>query len=214
MELGWLLGDGTACPCGGPNLVLLQPALTPCSLLLLGSRVLQLPRLQLSSSGTYTCVALNVAGRAEKRFILTVHGKRRGLGQELWPRACTDDLMANTSLRVPAHTPHPRSSSSEPPGIQDPEQEVLDADMGTPLVLTCQITGVPVPAITWLKDGNPLGMSVGGCCAGLPCRALVLPHLKQSCLSFPISHPAARDPQGLTGEKAEHEGAGIFPACF
>ncbi|XP_049688139.1 hemicentin-2 [Accipiter gentilis] len=85
-----------------------------------GSRVLQLPRLQLSSSGTYTCVALNVAGRAEKRFILTVH---------------------------------------EPPGIQDPEREVLDADMGTPLVLTCQITGVPVPAITWLKDGNPLESS-------------------------------------------------------
>ncbi|XP_069626703.1 hemicentin-2 [Haliaeetus albicilla] len=85
-----------------------------------GSRVLQLPHLQLSSSGTYTCVALNVAGRDEKRFILTVH---------------------------------------EPPGIQDPEQEVLDADMGSPLVLTCQITGVPMPAITWLKDGNPLESS-------------------------------------------------------
>ncbi|KAM9594340.1 hemicentin-2 isoform 4-T4 [Morphnus guianensis] len=85
-----------------------------------GSRVLQLPRLQLSSSGTYTCVALNVAGRDEKRFILTVH---------------------------------------EPPGIQDPEQEVLDADVGSPLVLTCQVTGVPAPAVTWLKDGNPLDSS-------------------------------------------------------
>ncbi|XP_009950773.1 PREDICTED: LOW QUALITY PROTEIN: hemicentin-2, partial [Leptosomus discolor] len=85
-----------------------------------GSRVLQLPRLQLSSSGTYTCVALNVAGRDEKRFILTIH---------------------------------------EPPGIQDPQQETLDADVGTPLVLTCQVTGVPMPAVTWLKDGSPLESS-------------------------------------------------------
>ncbi|XP_059684707.1 hemicentin-2 [Gavia stellata] len=85
-----------------------------------GSRVLQLPHLQFSSSGTYTCVALNAAGRDEKRFILTVHG---------------------------------------PPGIEDPQQETLDADMGSPLVLTCQVTGVPTPAVTWLKDGNPLESS-------------------------------------------------------
>ncbi|KAM6237533.1 hemicentin-2 [Spheniscus humboldti] len=85
-----------------------------------GSRVLQLPRLQLSSSGTYTCVALNVAGRDEKHFILTVHG--------------------------------PRS-------IEDRQQEMLDADMGSPLVLTCQVTGVPAPTVTWLKDGSPLESS-------------------------------------------------------
>ncbi|KAM6047554.1 LOW QUALITY PROTEIN: hemicentin-2 [Theristicus caerulescens] len=85
-----------------------------------GSRVLQLPRLQLSSSGTYTCVALNAAGQDKKRFILTVHG---------------------------------------PPGIEHAQQETLDADMGTPLVLTCQVTGVPVPAVTWLKDGIPLESS-------------------------------------------------------
>ncbi|KAM6193100.1 hemicentin-2 [Sarcoramphus papa] len=88
-----------------------------------GSRVLQLPRLQLSSSGTYTCVAVNVAGRDEKRFILTVH---------------------------------------EPPGIEDPQQETLDADMGSPLVLTCRVTGVPAPAVTWLKDGSPLESSPEG----------------------------------------------------
>ncbi|KAM6372038.1 LOW QUALITY PROTEIN: hemicentin-2 [Pluvialis apricaria] len=86
------------------------------------SRVLQIPRLQLSSSGTYMCVALNAAGREEKRFILTVHG---------------------------------------PPGMEDAQQETLDADMGSPLVLTCQDTGVPVPAVTWLKDGSPLESSPG-----------------------------------------------------
>ncbi|KAM9271186.1 hemicentin-2 [Morus bassanus] len=85
-----------------------------------GSRVLQLPHLQLSSSGTYTCVALNAAGQDEKHFILTVRG---------------------------------------PPGTEDPRQETLDADMGSPLVLTCQVTGVPAPTVTWLKDGSPLESS-------------------------------------------------------
>ncbi|XP_042642365.1 hemicentin-2 [Tyto alba] len=85
-----------------------------------GSRVLQLPRLQLSSSGTYTCVVLSEAGQDEKHFILTVH---------------------------------------EPLSIPDQQQEMLDADMGTLLVLTCQVTGVPAPAVTWLKDGTPLESS-------------------------------------------------------
>ncbi|KAJ7414143.1 hemicentin-2 [Willisornis vidua] len=84
------------------------------------SRVLQLHNLQLSSSGTYTCVALNMAGQDEKRFILNVH---------------------------------------EPTGIQDLQQETLEADMGTLLVLTCQVTGVAVPTVTWLKDGIPLESS-------------------------------------------------------
>ncbi|XP_071310090.1 hemicentin-2 isoform X1 [Agelaius tricolor] len=85
-----------------------------------GSRVLQLPDLQLSSSGTYTCMALNVASQDQKSFILTIH---------------------------------------EPPGTQDPQQETLEADMGTPLVLSCPVTGVAVPSVTWLKDGHLLEMS-------------------------------------------------------
>lgn len=86
--------------------------------------------------------------------------------------------------------------------------------MGSPLVLTCQVTGVPAPTVTWLKDGSPLGMCRGGCSARLLSRASPLPCLKQSCLSFPISNTAVRELQGPTGEEAGHEGAGIFPACF
>ncbi|XP_010139814.1 PREDICTED: hemicentin-2-like, partial [Buceros rhinoceros silvestris] len=85
-----------------------------------GSRVLQLHRLQLSSSGTYMCVALNVAGQGEKSFILSVR---------------------------------------EPPGLQDLQQEMLDADVGSPLVLTCSVTGVPMSDVTWLRDGSPLESS-------------------------------------------------------
>jgi len=107
--------------------------------------------------------------------------------------------MANPGLCVPAHTPHPRSSSPGPPGAQDPHQEMLEADMGSPLVLTCQVPGVPMPAVTWLKDGSPLGMCTRGHHARLPSRAFLLPRVKQSCLSFPISNPAVREwqePQG------------------
>nr|XP_047909504.1 hemicentin-2 [Anser cygnoides] len=45
----------------------------------------------------------------------------------------------------------------EPPGAEDLQQETLDADMGSPLVLTCAVTGVP--AVTWLKDGRQLASS-------------------------------------------------------
>ncbi|TRZ13268.1 hypothetical protein HGM15179_013842 [Zosterops borbonicus] len=89
----------------------------------LGSRVLQLPHLQLSSSGTYTCMVLNTASQDEKSFILTVH------------------------------------EPSGIQGIQDPQQETLEADMGTPLVLTCQVPGVAMPTVIWLKDGHSLEMS-------------------------------------------------------
>lgn len=75
MDLGWVLGDQSTCRRGGPDLVLLQAVPIPCSPLLPGSRVLHLPHLQLSSSGTYTCMALNVASQDEKSFILTVHGE-------------------------------------------------------------------------------------------------------------------------------------------
>ncbi|XP_040387830.1 hemicentin-2 isoform X3 [Cygnus olor] len=45
----------------------------------------------------------------------------------------------------------------EPQGAEDLQQETLSADMGSPLVLTCAVTGVP--AVTWLKDGRPLASS-------------------------------------------------------
>ena len=41
---------------------------------------------------------------------------------------------------------------------------MLDADVGSPLVLTCQVGGVPAPVVTWLKDGSLLGMGTGGRC--------------------------------------------------
>ncbi|XP_068513036.1 hemicentin-2 isoform X2 [Anas acuta] len=45
----------------------------------------------------------------------------------------------------------------EPPGAEDPQEETLSADMGSPLVLSCAATAVP--AVTWLKDGRTLASS-------------------------------------------------------
>ncbi|XP_051663785.1 hemicentin-2 [Manacus candei] len=155
------------------------------------SRVLQIHPLKLSSSGTYTCVALNVAGQDEKRFILNVH---------------------------------------EPPGIQDLQQETLEADVGTPLILTCQVTGVAVPTVTWLKDGSPLesspeqGLVSGG--AQLQLSPLQPFHQgRYTCLAQGAGAETRKDfvvlvrvaPQiisaGLPSEHSVLEGSGVRLEC-
>lgn len=45
-----------------------------------------------------------------------------------------------------------------PPSIENPQQETIDGAAGNLLILTCNAVGMPPPAITWLKDGSPLGM--------------------------------------------------------
>lgn len=121
------------------------------------------------------------------------------------PRAHTEELMPNPGPCVPAHAPHPCSASPGPPGIQDSQRETLDADMGTPLVLTCQVTGVPMPTVTWLKDGSPLGMCSGEAVTGC--------HPEHHCCPASVS-ASVRELQGPTGQEAEHEGAGPFPVWF
>ncbi len=45
--------------------------------ILSGGSKLQIARSQLSDSGTYTCVASNVEGKARKNYHLTVQGTRK-----------------------------------------------------------------------------------------------------------------------------------------
>ncbi|XP_068771088.1 hemicentin-2 [Struthio camelus] len=180
-----------------------------------GSHILQIPRAQLSSTGIYMCVALNAAGRDEKLFILTVHappaepqapaGQRPAVmvragdtavlhcdleeqpgsavtwyrdGQELaagdngrillkgWWLEIENTQASDEGLygcRVAGAVGEAAQTLmltvQVPPSIEDPQQETLAAAMGSPLVLTCEVTGVPVPAVTWLKDGRPLESS-------------------------------------------------------
>uniref|UniRef100_A0A3B5AUN6 Cell adhesion molecule-related/down-regulated by oncogenes n=1 Tax=Stegastes partitus TaxID=144197 RepID=A0A3B5AUN6_9TELE len=43
-----------------------------------------------------------------------------------------------------------------PPVLDGPLQEFLNYTLGSHVALLCEATGVPVPSITWLKDGTPI----------------------------------------------------------
>ncbi|KAL2092656.1 hypothetical protein ACEWY4_012454 [Coilia grayii] len=44
-----------------------------------------------------------------------------------------------------------------PPVVEGPPEESVTQTLGTHATLLCEATGVPVPSITWLKDGSPIG---------------------------------------------------------
>ncbi|XP_061289826.1 hemicentin-2 isoform X2 [Bos javanicus] len=47
-----------------------------------------------------------------------------------------------------------------PPTFENPETEMVSRVAGSPLVLSCDVTGVPAPAVTWLKDRMPVESSM------------------------------------------------------
>ncbi|XP_035878268.1 hemicentin-2 [Phyllostomus discolor] len=47
-----------------------------------------------------------------------------------------------------------------PPAFENPETETVSQVAGSPLVLTCDVMGVPAPTVTWLKDRMPVESSV------------------------------------------------------
>ncbi|XP_054466068.1 hemicentin-1 [Anoplopoma fimbria] len=47
-----------------------------------------------------------------------------------------------------------------PPVVEGPLQESLNYTLGSHVALLCEASGVPVPSITWLKDGTPIESSL------------------------------------------------------
>ncbi|KAG7241454.1 hypothetical protein INR49_025655 [Caranx melampygus] len=47
-----------------------------------------------------------------------------------------------------------------PPDLAGPPRESLNHTLGSRVSLLCEATGVPVPSITWLKDGTPIESSL------------------------------------------------------
>uniref|UniRef100_H2MDX8 Hemicentin 2 n=1 Tax=Oryzias latipes TaxID=8090 RepID=H2MDX8_ORYLA len=43
-----------------------------------------------------------------------------------------------------------------PPVLDGPLRESINSTLGSHVALLCEATGVPVPSITWLKDGSPI----------------------------------------------------------
>ncbi|XP_030626728.1 hemicentin-1 [Chanos chanos] len=85
-------------------------------------RLLRIADAQVSDTGRYTCVAVNVAGQADHRHDVTVHVPPSISGQTQLPE--------NVSVVVK-----------------------------NPVALTCEASGIPLPSITWLKDGRPISTS-------------------------------------------------------
>ncbi|KAM5299409.1 LOW QUALITY PROTEIN: hemicentin-2 [Ctenodactylus gundi] len=47
-----------------------------------------------------------------------------------------------------------------PPTFENPKTETVSQVAGSPLVLACDVSGVPAPTVTWLKDRMPVESSV------------------------------------------------------
>ncbi|XP_069890339.1 hemicentin-1 [Dipodomys merriami] len=88
-------------------------------------RSLQLKNTYVSDTGRYVCIAVNVAGMADRKYDLSVHAPPTIIGDH-----------------------------GVPENISVVEKNSVS--------LTCEASGIPLPSITWLKDGWPvsLGSSV------------------------------------------------------
>ncbi|XP_065504896.1 hemicentin-2 isoform X1 [Caloenas nicobarica] len=111
---------------------------SPRHQLLEGGTVLQVATVEVGDTDSYTCVAENVAGSAEKHFTLSVEDKASTATLAQASKAF--QLLVTESPRIEAAS-HPTEMS---------------ITVGTPLKLTCVVTGVPVPTVTWEKDGRLL----------------------------------------------------------
>uniref|UniRef100_A0A8C1I856 Hemicentin 1 n=1 Tax=Cyprinus carpio TaxID=7962 RepID=A0A8C1I856_CYPCA len=78
-----------------------------------------------ADTGRYTCIAVNVAGQADRKYDLNVHVPPTIIGQ----------------TQVP---------------------ENLSVVVKNPVVLSCEASGMPLPSITWLKDGQPISVMSNG----------------------------------------------------
>uniref|UniRef100_A0A2K5KA06 Hemicentin-2 n=1 Tax=Colobus angolensis palliatus TaxID=336983 RepID=A0A2K5KA06_COLAP len=184
--------------------------------LLPGTHTLQLGRARLSDSGTYTCEALNAAGRDQKLVQLSVlvppafrqapsgpHGAvlvrvgdRAVLscetdalpeptvtwykdGQPLVLAQRTQALQGGQRLEIQEAQVSDKGLYSckvsnvageavrtftltvqVPPTFENPKTETVSQVAGSPLVLTCDVSGIPAPTVTWLKDRMPVESSV------------------------------------------------------
>uniref|UniRef100_A0A493TWE9 Hemicentin-1 n=1 Tax=Anas platyrhynchos platyrhynchos TaxID=8840 RepID=A0A493TWE9_ANAPP len=85
-------------------------------------RFLQLRNAQVSDTGRYVCVAVNVAGLSDRKYDLNVHV----------PPSIAGDLQV-------------------PENISTVEKN--------PISLVCEASGIPLPSITWLKNGWPVTLN-------------------------------------------------------
>uniref|UniRef100_A0A674IMN9 Hemicentin-1 n=1 Tax=Terrapene triunguis TaxID=2587831 RepID=A0A674IMN9_9SAUR len=84
--------------------------------------LLQLKNAQVSDTGRYVCVAVNVAGLTDRKYDVNIHV----------PPSVVGDLEV-------------------PENISTVEKN--------PVSLICEASGIPLPSITWLKNGRPIPLN-------------------------------------------------------
>lgn len=99
----------------------------------------------MADGGTYTCKVSNVAGQVDRTFRLTVHGESTSAVFSI--EHCVQNGVVLFYKYI----------STVPPDLAGPLRESLNYTLGSHVSLLCEATGVPVPSITWLKDGTPIG---------------------------------------------------------
>lgn len=118
-------------------------------------RLLQIRNVKVSDTGRYTCTAVNVAGQADSRHDISVHG-----------RFCVFIFIVFCKTSILHHVfKYYLCPSlllwSVPPIItgQVEVPENVSVVVKNPIALSCEASGIPLPAISWLKDGQPVKVS-------------------------------------------------------
>lgn len=130
-------------------------------------KLLQIKDVKVSDTGRYTCIAVNVAGQADSKHDVSVHGMSH---QVLLFVFCLFVLIISLQFgevqpisrsHIFIIVPYSLSSRSVPPSIIGQVQlpENVSVVVKNPVALSCEASGIPLPSITWLKDGRPIKAS-------------------------------------------------------
>lgn len=124
-------------------------------------RMLQIKDAKVSDTGRYTCIAVNVAGQADRKHDISVHGMRSLfffclylLCYLVWMNSVPFNVLSFLSGCFSRSL----FSCLVPPSIIGQVQlpENVSVVLKNPVALSCEASGIPLPAITWLKDGRPI----------------------------------------------------------
>lgn len=108
-------------------------------------------------SGTYKCVARNKAGENSFNVTLKVMGKSTLSinGYRVCFMCIIFVWFTETYLNDEIFFLILEKEQMQPPKFVERMQN-FTVNEGQPVTLTCQVTGVPVPMISWQKDGKML----------------------------------------------------------
>uniref|UniRef100_A0A8B9BNN6 Hemicentin 1 n=1 Tax=Anser brachyrhynchus TaxID=132585 RepID=A0A8B9BNN6_9AVES len=121
-------------------------------------RFLQLRNAQVSDTGRYVCVAVNVAGLSDRKYDLNVHGEYAKSWAYITNKV---ECFESKNVFICFEVTFLFSYSVVPPSIAGDLQvpENISTVEKNPVSLVCEASGIPLPSITWLKNGWPVTLN-------------------------------------------------------